>query len=258
MSDDPDGIGLEIEWFRTRYRFVPGRPSPFLPSERRLVEIVVRVLDRRFHRAPLGPVRGAPGKTFFQHYATEGTSLPSLRLPRRPGPRAHPDGAGGAAGRRSLHLREPAGLDRRDPARDRARPVGPRPRERPRGAEVRVEPVGDQEHPPDLRRPADGLPRRPSGGPRLAGRRRPVGRPGAGAGPPRDARPAPFPVPRPGDAVGRARRPGADAGAGDPGLRRRDDGVYLQRRSLAPARHRLEVRLVVRGPGPDPAARPGA
>jgi DNA integrity scanning protein DisA with diadenylate cyclase activity len=48
FADDPDGVGVEIEWFRTRYLFLPGSPSPFLPAERRMIEVIVRVLDRRF------------------------------------------------------------------------------------------------------------------------------------------------------------------------------------------------------------------
>lgn len=48
LDDDPAGIGVEIELFRTRHLLTPGRPSPFLPSERRVVESVMRVLDRRF------------------------------------------------------------------------------------------------------------------------------------------------------------------------------------------------------------------
>lgn len=48
VSDDPDGLGVEIEWLRTRYVFQPGTPIPFLPSERRLIEIIVAVLDLRF------------------------------------------------------------------------------------------------------------------------------------------------------------------------------------------------------------------
>jgi DNA integrity scanning protein DisA with diadenylate cyclase activity len=45
---EADGIGLEIELFRTRYLLTPGSPSPFLPSEKRLVEAALTVLDRRF------------------------------------------------------------------------------------------------------------------------------------------------------------------------------------------------------------------
>jgi hypothetical protein len=48
FADDPDGLGVAIEWFRTRYLFEPSSPAPFLPSERRLIETVVRVLDLRF------------------------------------------------------------------------------------------------------------------------------------------------------------------------------------------------------------------
>ena len=48
FADHLDGFGLEIEWFGTRYGFQPGRPTPFLPSERRLIEVIVRALDLRF------------------------------------------------------------------------------------------------------------------------------------------------------------------------------------------------------------------
>lgn len=48
LHDDPDGLGVIIEWFRTRYLFQPGSPTPFLPSERRLISIMVRTLDARF------------------------------------------------------------------------------------------------------------------------------------------------------------------------------------------------------------------
>jgi hypothetical protein len=62
VQDDPVGIGLEIELFRTRYLMMPGSPSPFLPSERRLVRSILRVLERRYsaiydvHSAELAPV----------------------------------------------------------------------------------------------------------------------------------------------------------------------------------------------------------
>lgn len=48
IEDDPDGMGMAVEWFRTRYMFQPGSPTPFLPSERRLVHTVLRALDLRF------------------------------------------------------------------------------------------------------------------------------------------------------------------------------------------------------------------
>lgn len=48
VHDDPDGLGVLIEWFRTRYLFQPGSPSPFLPAERRLIGVTLRALDLRF------------------------------------------------------------------------------------------------------------------------------------------------------------------------------------------------------------------
>src|SRR5690348_14792814 len=35
VEDDPDGVGVLIEWFGTRYQFQHESPAPFLPSERR-------------------------------------------------------------------------------------------------------------------------------------------------------------------------------------------------------------------------------
>lgn len=68
FADDPDGFGMEIEWFRTRYLFLPGTPSPFLPSERRLIQSSVRVLDKRF-RAMFDPE--AMNREEMFHYALE-------------------------------------------------------------------------------------------------------------------------------------------------------------------------------------------
>ena len=48
VTDDPDSVGVEIDWFGTRYVFLPGSPVPFLPSERALIGVIVRVLDLRF------------------------------------------------------------------------------------------------------------------------------------------------------------------------------------------------------------------
>ncbi len=48
VTEDPSGLGLELSWFGTRFSFLPGRPAPFLPAEKRLIEVIVRVLDRRF------------------------------------------------------------------------------------------------------------------------------------------------------------------------------------------------------------------
>ena len=48
VSGDPDGVGLLIDWFRTRYVFQHASPTPFLPAERRLIEIILQSLDLRF------------------------------------------------------------------------------------------------------------------------------------------------------------------------------------------------------------------
>jgi hypothetical protein len=48
VSPDPDGVGLLIDWFQTRYVFQHASPTPFLPAERRLIEIIVHSLDLRF------------------------------------------------------------------------------------------------------------------------------------------------------------------------------------------------------------------
>jgi DNA integrity scanning protein DisA with diadenylate cyclase activity len=48
ICDDPDGVGLRVDWFRTRYVFQQASPTPFLPAERRLIEIILRSLDLRF------------------------------------------------------------------------------------------------------------------------------------------------------------------------------------------------------------------
>ncbi|MDX2038981.1 MAG: hypothetical protein SFX72_20210 [Isosphaeraceae bacterium] len=48
IADDPNGLGVEIEWFRSRYLIVPGSPTPFLPSERRLIRSILRILDFRY------------------------------------------------------------------------------------------------------------------------------------------------------------------------------------------------------------------
>ena len=68
LSDEPDGLGVEIEWFRTHYLLVPGRPAPFLPAERRVIASILRVLDDRF-RSLFDPAV-AQG-TELLHYALE-------------------------------------------------------------------------------------------------------------------------------------------------------------------------------------------
>jgi len=68
FGDDPEGLGVEIEWFRTRYLFLPGSPVPFLPSERHLIESAVKVIDRRY-RSMFDP-EAAHREEMFQ-YAVE-------------------------------------------------------------------------------------------------------------------------------------------------------------------------------------------
>jgi DisA bacterial checkpoint controller nucleotide-binding len=48
LHDDPSGMGVEIEWLGTRLAFQSGNPMPLLPSERRLVEVIVEAIDLRF------------------------------------------------------------------------------------------------------------------------------------------------------------------------------------------------------------------
>jgi hypothetical protein len=68
LDDDPAGIGVELELFRTRYLFAPGSPVPFYPSERRLIESALKVLDRRF-RSLYDPEAAHRNETF--EYAIE-------------------------------------------------------------------------------------------------------------------------------------------------------------------------------------------
>ena len=48
IEAEPGGIGVAIEWLRSRYLFMPGSPTPFLPAELKLIDVIVRVLDHRF------------------------------------------------------------------------------------------------------------------------------------------------------------------------------------------------------------------
>jgi DNA integrity scanning protein DisA with diadenylate cyclase activity len=49
VEEESDGIGVAIEWLRSRYLLLPGSPTPFLPAERKLIEVIVRILDHRFN-----------------------------------------------------------------------------------------------------------------------------------------------------------------------------------------------------------------
>jgi hypothetical protein len=48
VSDDPHGLGVGIEWLGSHLSFLPGNPAPLLPTERRLVEVIVEAIDIRF------------------------------------------------------------------------------------------------------------------------------------------------------------------------------------------------------------------
>ena len=48
LHEDPDGLGVEIEWLGTHLAFQPGNPSPLLATERHLVEVIVEAIDLRF------------------------------------------------------------------------------------------------------------------------------------------------------------------------------------------------------------------
>ena len=48
VDDDPDGVGVIIGWLRSRFTFTPGSPTPFLPAERHLIDVIIRTLDHRF------------------------------------------------------------------------------------------------------------------------------------------------------------------------------------------------------------------
>jgi hypothetical protein len=81
VSDDPDGIGLVIEWFRTRYLFQPGSPTPFLPAERRLIETALRTLHVRFRN--LFDAESAYRVDRF-HYAVEDLVVADFIDPQEP------------------------------------------------------------------------------------------------------------------------------------------------------------------------------
>ena len=68
FCDEPDGLGLELEWFRSRYLLTPGSPRAFRSSEKRLIEATVLLLDRRF-RALFDPEASQREDMF--HYALE-------------------------------------------------------------------------------------------------------------------------------------------------------------------------------------------
>ena len=48
LHDDPNGVGVEIEWLGSRLVFLPGNPAPLLSTERHLVSVIVAAIDLRF------------------------------------------------------------------------------------------------------------------------------------------------------------------------------------------------------------------
>lgn len=48
IEDDPDGVGIIINWLRSRFTFTPGSPTPFLPAERHLIDVIVDTQNHRY------------------------------------------------------------------------------------------------------------------------------------------------------------------------------------------------------------------
>ncbi len=107
LHDDPDGLGVEIEWLGTHLAFQPGNPSPLLATERHMVEVIVEAIDLRF--------RGLFNQELshrldrFQYQTEDLIVADYLERDRLP---PHSGGARGAAGGRAVDVREPASLDR--------------------------------------------------------------------------------------------------------------------------------------------------
>jgi len=81
LDDDPDGLGVLIDWFGSRYLFMPASPVPFLESEKRLIHTILRVLDLRF-QALVGTKPADQTELFG--YAIEDTIITEYLNP--PGP----------------------------------------------------------------------------------------------------------------------------------------------------------------------------
>ena len=85
IEDDPDGVGVVIDWLRSRFMLTPGSPTPFLPTERRLIDVIVRTIDQRFQN--LFDVEANDRAEMFQYafednIVTEYIDLPeSTRIP---------------------------------------------------------------------------------------------------------------------------------------------------------------------------------
>ena len=253
LHDDPDGLGVEIEWLGTRLMFQPGNPSPLsvdrAPHGRG---------DRRGDRpsipralepgtlAPLRSISVPDRRSDRRRLSRLGQPLSNSRRPRGP------------AGRRALHLREPTGLDRgallgteADPAAPAYKNVEGAPSFNARLTAIKgfhrlcdgvrtlflVDRQGDLVRLIDVARWAETT---------------------QGSEPLVHPCPRPYLEPRQGHSLRRTCLPGSFALARDQGLRRRDLDVQLQRRPLAAARYPQQVRGLVRRRGPIWLARTGA
>ena len=107
LHEDPDGLGVEIEWLGSHLVFQPGNPSPLLATERHLVAVIVEAIDLRFR----GLFNQELSHRFdrFQYqtedlivadYLELGWLTPDSRRAR------------GTSGRRAVDLREPQSFDR--------------------------------------------------------------------------------------------------------------------------------------------------
>ena len=109
--------------YRTRYLFQPGSPSPFLPSERRLIESVLDVLDRRFLLIYDSDSRS----TKPSNSRSKTKSSPIFSAPLHPTEYPPPSNPCAAAS----HSRKPPCHNGRTPARDRNGPRLRRSRQSP-------------------------------------------------------------------------------------------------------------------------------
>ena len=252
LHEDADGMGIEIEWLGSRVAFQSGNPMPLLPTERRLVEVIVEAIDLRF-RGLLNQELSHRLDRFS--YQTEDLivadyleAVSPYRVP------AALEALRVAALSTYENRRVSMGALLLGTDQD---PSAPERQSREGRAEFQRASDRHQGFPPALRRGADGLPRGPSGRPNPTDRRDPVGRGRAGGRADGPSLPAIIPGPRQGHAIRRARLPGPDPRPGDQGLRRGDDDVQLQRCAMAVAGHPQQVRRLVRGGGPGSVAGAG-
>jgi DNA integrity scanning protein DisA with diadenylate cyclase activity len=48
LIEDPDRLAIDLEWRGSRMTFRPGSPVPLYPAERRMIGVIVSILDQRF------------------------------------------------------------------------------------------------------------------------------------------------------------------------------------------------------------------